>query len=217
MSVKQIAARLDASQASVSVWIRGIALTEKQRSELRKGPIRPEIIEKRKETRRAPRRRAMEAGKKEAETASPEFLVGVALFWAEGSRDRNTVEFANSDPAMIRLFARFLTEQLGVPREKIKLRVFCYSDNGLSVSEIERYWLDVCGLDRSALQKTMVDNISRASKRKGRRLAYGVAHLRVSSTQLSMRLHGAIQTLGGVERPEWRDMKSGDEITPLKT
>jgi hypothetical protein len=30
------------------------------------------------------------------------------LYWAEGSKERNTVCFANSDIAMVRFFAEFL-------------------------------------------------------------------------------------------------------------
>jgi len=36
------------------------------------------------------------------------------LYWAEGSKQRNRLTFANSDVEMVRFFSRFLRECLGV-------------------------------------------------------------------------------------------------------
>jgi hypothetical protein len=39
---------------------------------------------------------------------------GCMLYWAEGSKARNTLKFANSDRQMVRFFRHFLTDALGV-------------------------------------------------------------------------------------------------------
>jgi len=149
----------------------------------------------------------MDAGIEEARSAHADlFQMGVMLFWAEGARNRNAVRFSNSDPAMIRLFMRFLTDACGVDRSRVTLVVQCYTDNGLTAEEVENFWLRTCALPRENLRKTEVDKISKASKRKVRRLLHGVAHLRVGDTALSMRLHGAIQGFSGCERPDWVDL-----------
>jgi hypothetical protein len=45
---------------------------------------------------------------------------GCMLFWAEGSRNRNTLCFTNSDPAMVRFFVGFLRTCFGVPARKVR-------------------------------------------------------------------------------------------------
>jgi hypothetical protein len=44
------------------------------------------------------------------------------LYWAEGAKSRNTIRFTNSDPHMLVLFKRFLTEALTIMREDIRSR-----------------------------------------------------------------------------------------------
>jgi hypothetical protein len=47
------------------------------------------------------------------------------LFWAEGSRRRNSVVFTNSDVEMHRVFLRFLRRS-GVRDEQVALTVNCF-------------------------------------------------------------------------------------------
>ncbi|MEA2390211.1 MAG: hypothetical protein QOK31_320 [Solirubrobacteraceae bacterium] len=63
-------------------------------------------------------------------------------FWAEGSKSRNRVKLVNSDAHMIRFFLRFLTEGFGVKKERCSLSINVYTGNGLSIEDIEAYWLD---------------------------------------------------------------------------
>lgn len=42
-------------------------------------------------------------------------LAGCMLYWAEGAKSRNTIEFANSDPNMVRLFCRFSVSASAYP------------------------------------------------------------------------------------------------------
>jgi hypothetical protein len=44
------------------------------------------------------------------------------LYWAEGSKSKNQLLFANSDRAMVAFFCRFLRQSLGVARDEITLR-----------------------------------------------------------------------------------------------
>src|SRR5205085_871476 len=47
-------------------------------------------------------------------------LIGAALYWAEGGKDRNTVYFTNTDPAMVRLMMLFLRKVCCVPEHKFR-------------------------------------------------------------------------------------------------
>jgi len=128
------------------------------------------------------------------------------LYWAEGSRTRNLVGLTNSDPAMLRHFLRFLERCYDVALERVRLTVNCHLGNGLSLAEIEEWWLRELALPRACLRKATVDRVSSQSQRKRNTLLYGTASIRLHSTFISQSIHGAIQEYGGFSRPEWVDM-----------
>lgn len=67
--------------------------------------------------------------------------MGCMLYWAEGAKSRNTLTFANSDPAMIRMFARFLRECFDLKPEDFRFRVNVYLGNGLELEQVEEQHL----------------------------------------------------------------------------
>ena len=79
-------------------------------------------------------------------------MAGCMLYWAEGSKGRNQVHFANSDLNMVKFFCDFLRTSLGVRSEDMTLRLNVYTGNGLSLREIEEYWLNALDLPRTALR-----------------------------------------------------------------
>ena len=128
------------------------------------------------------------------------------LYWAEGDKSRNTVKFSNSDPRMLVVFRRFLTEALAVEIDEILMSLNVYTNNGLSIEEIEVYWLDLLELPRSSVRKHMVNHMPTSiSGRAKNRLRYGVCTLRVHSTWIVQHIYGAIQEYGGFEEPAWLD------------
>ena len=127
------------------------------------------------------------------------------LYWAEGARSRNQVVFTNSDPDMLTVFRQFLVRCYDVPDERIALRVNVHLGNGLTLEEIETWWLERLGLPRTCLRSSVVNKVSSASQRKRRTLLHGTAQIVVSSTFVVQSIHGAIQAYAGIERPEWLD------------
>ena len=51
-------------------------------------------------------------------------VAGSMLYWAEGTLKRSTIDFANSDPRMIKLFLKFLREICGVREERLRLYLY---------------------------------------------------------------------------------------------
>ena len=60
----------------------------------------------------------------------------------------------NSDPHMLVLFRRFLTEALAASRDDIRFSINVYTNNGLSLEEIERYWIDLLDLPARTPEST---------------------------------------------------------------
>ena len=206
MSVKLIASRLGVSQSTVSIWVRDIELT----------PLQIEFNRRRATGFRAggwtKRRRAQRAwfqleGRRRARGGEPLHIAGCMLYWAEGSKNRNTVHLANSDPAMMEFFVRFLRECFGLTSEDFTFSINAYTNNGLTIDEIELFWMDRLGLSRRCARKHQTNHYPTSSSGKKRaKLPYGVCSLRVKrSTWLVQHIYGAIQEYSGIDQPLWLD------------
>lgn len=129
---------------------------------------------------------------------------GCMLYWAEGSKSRNSVQFVNSDPEMVRFFAAFLRRCFNVPDEAFRIDCNLFADHLERQREIEQFWLDTLELPHSCLRKSTVNVYSKYSQKKRKnRLPYGTVGVCVHSTELVQQIYGAIQEFGGFERPEW--------------
>jgi hypothetical protein len=100
----------------------------------------------------------------------------------------------------------FLRRYFEVPDEKFRVACNLFADHLERQREIEQFWLDLVGVPRTCMTKTMVNNYSRYSQKKRKnRLPYGTCRVTVSDTQVAQHLYGAIQEYGGFSRPEWLD------------
>jgi transcriptional regulator with XRE-family HTH domain len=81
----------------------------------------------------------------------------------------------------------------------------CHLNNGLSLDEIETWWLAQLELPITSLRTATVNRPSSASRWRRNVYVYGTASVRVDSTFLVQSIYGAIQEYGGFERPAWLD------------
>jgi hypothetical protein len=125
------------------------------------------------------------------------------LFWAEGSKDANSIIFTNADADMAALFVRFLRNCYDVSSTDILVSCNVFLDNGLSLEEIESWWLGRLGLPPTSLRKAAVNRTSRASSRKRQTLPRGTARIVVHSTFVLQSIYGALQAYAGLDRPTW--------------
>jgi hypothetical protein len=212
--LKRIAREIGVSVSTVHAWTRDIELTPAQHERnLRgpRGPQNPEHIARRTEAiRQACRTRRLgyqEQGRSQAGAGDPLHQAGCMLYWAEGSKDRNQLTFANSDVEMLKFFCRFLRESLHIPSEDITIRINAYTGNGLTMAEIERWWLDRLDLPSESLRKGISNHQPTSSSGTRRnKLPHGVCDLRVKrSTRHVQHIFGAIQEYAGFEEPRWVD------------
>jgi hypothetical protein len=209
--IKRIAAELGVSPGSVVLWTSDIVLTSEQiAANLYRngGPWDPERLRAATAARsaqcRARRAEAQEEGRQRARRSDALHHAGCMLYWAEGGKGMSTVQFSNSDPQMTRLFRRFLTDALDVPVERIRLSLNVYTNNGMTIEEVERYWLGLLDLPRSCVRKhTLNHTPTSSSGRAKNKLPYGVCTLRVHSTHVLQHIYGAIQEYGGFDEPAW--------------
>lgn len=152
----EIVAELGVSKSSVSLWVRDLPKPTKS----------PEEMHRMREARWAPYREERDRRTAETKAAATQeigtltnrelFLLGVGLYWAEGSKSKpyrrsERVIFINSDPDMIRVYLAWL-RLLGV--EDTYLRFTVTIHESADVADAERYWADLVGIEASALGKT---------------------------------------------------------------
>jgi transposase-like protein len=209
LAVRVIAGRLGVARSSVSVWIRDIELTASQHDRLREAnPIYNQQLRGqggRSASAREARVSAQQHGRVAARRRNPRHMQGCMLYWAEGSKHRNRVVFTNTDVEMHLTFRGFLRECYGVSDSQITFRVNCHLNNGLSLGEIERWWLDALALPHECRRTSTVNDPSKASRWRRNVLVYGTASICVHSTVIVQSIYGAIQEYGGFARPEWLD------------
>jgi DNA-binding transcriptional MerR regulator len=208
LPINEIARRLSVSKSSVSHWVRDIELTHEQRQILRdRNPAYNRQLNGARSNaarHRAARLEAQETGRVRARELDPLHIAGCMLFWAEGSRNRNTVRFTNSDPEMVRLFVTFLRRCFGIPDAQIRLTCNLFADHVARQSQIEQYWLDVTELPGNSLCRSTVNTYSKHTKKKRQnKLPYGTCRVCVCRTSVVQSLYGSIQEYGGFTRPEW--------------
>lgn len=128
------------------------------------------------------------------------------LYWAEGAKARNQLQFANSDPSLARVFVDFLRTYFDISDALIRITCNLFADHLERQREIEQFWLDTLRLPNTSLCPSVVNVYSRYTKKKRtNRLPYGTCRVVVSRTRVIQSIYGSIQEYGGFERPEWLD------------
>jgi len=203
MSVRDIAETLNVSKGSASLWVRDIILTREQVEVLKANQRLYGTQNAGSQTNRKKHREMrmayQEAGRATARQNRPLHLAGCMLYWAEGAKHRNKVYFVNSDPNMIRLFIRFLREELKIEDAAI-IYIHCHSSEPDEIKRIEGYWAGLLELPMSCVRKTQT---KKGSEIRRSVLKNGVCSIMVSKTEIAQHIYGAIQEYGGFENPEW--------------
>ncbi|MEV4740390.1 hypothetical protein [Streptomyces sp. NPDC049555] len=190
----EIVAELGVPKSSVSLWVRDLPKPRKT----------PEQLHAMREARWAPHRAAQQVKRVETKRGAASeigrmtdrelFLVGVGLYWAEGSKSKahrpeERVTFINSDPDMIRLYLSWL-DLLGIERSRLRFHVMIHES--ADVKGAEAFWAAIARVETSALGKTTLKKHNPKTVRKNVGGGYhGCLTVRVtSSADLYRRIEG---------------------------
>ena len=204
LSISEISEKTNIPRETITRWVARCPLTEDQQKQLalrnpnyKSGVAAGKIYSDRfKQDRLGLQEDGRNIAKKYKDVL---WVIGAMLYWGEGGKTlRHTLDFANSDPYMISIFMKFLRDELCVHEDKIKLTIYCYNDIS-SVEEIELFWLNICGLERSNLTKTMVNKYPKSSKRrKIGKSQYGTCKVRVFDVKKVQPVFGFIKEIAGI-------------------
>ncbi|MEU6873881.1 MULTISPECIES: hypothetical protein [unclassified Streptomyces] len=197
MTYDQIQVELGCSKSSISLWVRDLPKPERSRTAVEQARLAGRMRWDHELAVRDTRRQEMKATAR-AEvgpmTDRELFLTGVALYWAEGTKDkpydrRESVVFINSDPDVIRVYLAWLN-LLGVTAERLCYRVMIHES--ADVAAAERYWAGLVGIDTASLRKTTLKKHNPKTVRKNVGAEYrGCLVVRVSQgAELYRRIEG---------------------------
>ncbi|CQR63618.1 hypothetical protein [Streptomyces leeuwenhoekii] len=166
----QIQVELGCSKSSISLWVRDLPKPERrdptEQAKLAARKRWEHELAKRDEQRQLTKATAIaEIGPMSERDL---FMSGVALYWAEGAKDkpyarRENVQFVNSDPGVIRIFLAWL-DLLGVERGRLRYRVMIHMT--ADAEGAEKFWADLAGVDVSSFQRTTLKKHNPKTTRK---------------------------------------------------
>ncbi|WP_411140015.1 hypothetical protein [Streptomyces sp. x-80] len=157
MTYDRIQLELGCSKSSISLWVRDLPKppprTREEASAIARRGWEATLRRREEERQRTKRTAADEIGEI---TDRELFLIGVGLYWSEGSKSKpyrlnESVTFINSDPSMVEVYMAWL-RLLDVGPERLRFRVMIHES--ADVAAAEHYWADLVGVDVATLGKT---------------------------------------------------------------
>jgi len=201
LSINEIAQKIGASKSSVSLWVKQIKLSDEQK--LRLGSRILGNTYGRDHFKKL-RIIYQKEGRELIKDSDKDFIAGLMLFWAEGSKDKNKIIFSNSNIEMIRFFLNFLYKYFKIDKKDVAFSFQWYSGNSLTFEEVKTFWLTSLNLTENNLKKCYIDNrYLMAPGRKKDKLPYGVGRVRIGNVKVKQMLFGAIQEYIGFVEPNW--------------
>jgi hypothetical protein len=187
-TLQEIATELHVSRSSVSVWVRDVVFDPKPRQR----PVfrNPSSLHLRKlaEIEAADAWGADRLGSLD----DLAFLAaGTALYAGEGAKTDHSVNFANTDPEMIRFFCVWLRRFFTIDEARLRVRVYLHE--GLDIAATHAYWSQITGVPQSQFRKPYrapADGTRRLNKHE-----HGCVYVIYSCSLTHRRIMGLIRAL----------------------
>jgi hypothetical protein len=207
-SYNQISRELEIPKSTLSYWLSDLKISKKAYSKILlrahklsiKGLIRRNKNQTILAKERADKIRA-EAKKESMKLLQDRlFLTGLALYWAEGYKKGangskwKSVDFANSDPEMIKVIMKFFRKFLVTDDSRIKIQLMTHRN--INVNKAVEFWSKLTNISKKQFIKSC-SAVSKASKNKRNpnSLTYGTVHIRINDVKLFFRIIGWIDGL----------------------
>ncbi|MDP3901166.1 MAG: hypothetical protein Q8Q38_02400 [bacterium] len=202
-SIKEIAQKVGVSKSSVSLWCRDIVLTKKQIGKLQASMRRGSYIGRMKGARTQYQRRirltenlettgrTMLGGVSERDM----FMMGVGLYWGEGTKFGRQVSLANSNPAIIKFSIGWFREVWGVTNDRFKFYIFINEIHKNRINEVEQFWRKVVDVSNPHFGKTILIKAKNKKKYANFSTHFGTLQVRVARpNEIHQKIMGILHT-----------------------
>src|SRR5215207_2784206 len=161
MPYKRIASRIGVSASSVYAWTKDIELTEEQKSFNPRGPQGPqnhEVVRRLAESWaarcRAARLASQEDGRRAAREGNRLHQAGCMRIGRRESSGVTRFSSQTPTPTCSPSSEGSSWRRWQIERDEIVMSINVYTNNGKTIEEIERYWLDLLELPASWCEST---------------------------------------------------------------
>jgi hypothetical protein len=174
----EIQERTGVSKASLSLWLRDLPTPcrseQRQVENLRRIVGRGGAIQRQRALERRSVRVAGGAAKIGPIDARELFMLGLALYWAEGTKDKpwnrnGRVVIINSDPTVLSVFLSWL-DLIGVPAAARSYRLSIHESAAVGPQEL--WWSDALDVPLAAFRRATLKRHNPASSRHNREETY---------------------------------------------
>ncbi len=181
-SYNMIAERLSLAKSTLSVWLKDINFVPNEQVIARIQFAKRKLIiaaQKRGLKARKSREEIERKAEGEIKRIDRENLwhIGTILYLCEGAKKQRQIQIANSDPRVIKIAMKWLTNICKVSIDDIRAGIHIYPD--INENKAIKFWSKITKLPKSQFQKTMIDRRIKKLKIRHGLLPYGTLHLRV--------------------------------------
>lgn len=204
LSYRQILEQVPVAKSTLSLWLSAVQLSTPQKQKLTQKRIDAALrgaASKRRIRIETTEKIHQEAQGQIGKLSQRElWLIGIALYWAEGSKQRGSyigsgVIFSNSDLDMARFFKDWLCSAIRLHITQIKFQIYIHENNQHRLDEVRQYWAEGLGIPVSYLNTIYFkkNRISTTRKKTGSEY-YGQVRIVVrSSANLNRTIAGWAQ------------------------
>ena len=196
----EILSEVPVAKSTLSLWLREVGLSTVQKQTITEKRIQAQArgAAARHTARVNSESHEMDLGIKEIGTMTNRelFLVGVALYWGEGSKQKShssstSLEIVNMDVRLHRTFLAWLS-LIGVAREELRADLYVHEDRAKEAESFRKWWQEELQIPVTGIY---LKKGSRTTNRKNTGSLYrGLLKIKVrASSLLNRRMNGWIQ------------------------
>lgn len=110
------------------------------------------------------------------------FGIGIGLYWGEGNKaNKNTVKLGNSDPALLRIFIKFLIDFFGINKKDLRFHLHTFTD--IDLKDAYDYWIKELKIKRKQFYKPTITITGKLGTYRNKS-KYGVLTVYYANTKL---------------------------------
>lgn len=196
-SYTQIKKQIKVSKSTLSIWCRDVTLSIEQTEELLKRKLRGSekgrlISAKKNHEKRIEEINFLTSeGKKEVGklTKRDRFLIGIALYAGEGTKNDKQTVFSNSDPKLIKFMINWFREFTNISNEKIRGRLWIHKNR--DELKAKKFWSELCSIPLEQFNKSYIAENKVSSKKIRKKIhEYGVFGIAFANTKIQRKILG---------------------------
>ena len=192
LSYSDIQNSINVPRSTIAYWLKDIELSDEQAEKLRakRSVVAKSNSEKRtarilRETEEIKYSAAKEIG---GITKRELWLMGIMLYWKFGNQSdlKKGLHFTSSDPELVKLFLKWLTDIGKIRDEEMACDIFIGKDKKNSIDQVKNHWSRVTGFSRGHFARVYLYKAGRSD--------FGLLRIRVrASSMLARQMAGWIE------------------------